>query len=208
MKAKVANFVLLLHLVMPPIVKTEMCTCPSENDYDSSSCLREALQAKLTSTPTNIQKLQNMFYSSNNVQRYIIYTNMTVSVSLSGEYFPLQNSAIDQFSWTHVWYEDNFAGVIRELIPTRFQVTDPIAAFLNIYTFLDLLAPRDTYYYPQLNIQLNCVSRGESTQVSEKELKNIWEHILQWVSTEAHKRCMPCKIIYLINTSPSASVPC
>ena len=189
MKAKVATFMLLLHLVMPPIVNTEMCTCPSEYGPDSSSCLREALQAKLTSTPTNIQKLQNMFYFSNNVQRYFIDTNMTVNVSLSGEYFP------DQFNWNHVWYEDNFAGIIRELITTQF--TDPIVAFLPIYTFLNPLAPRDTYYFPtpraQLNIQLNCVSRGESTQVHEKELKDIWEHVLQWVSSEAHKRCMHVK---------------
>lgn len=109
---------------------------------------------------------------------------MTVNVSLSGEYFP------DQFNWNHVWYEDNFAGIIRELITTQF--TDPIVAFLPIYTFLNPLVPRDTYYFPtpQLNIQLNCVSRGESTQVREKELKDIWEHVLQWVSSEAHRRCM------------------
>lgn len=133
MKAKVATFMLLLHLVMPPIVNTEMCTCLSKYGPNSSSCFREALQAKLTSTPTNIQKLQNMFYFSNNVQSYFIIDNII---------------------------EDNFAGIIRELITTQFTI--PIVAFLPIYTFLDLLAPRDIILFSNTTVEYSvelCIQR-------------------------------------------------
>ena len=98
MKTKIITFLLLLHLVV--VVKTELCTCPGYIVYyatDSTiyACLREALQAKLTSTPTYIQQLQNLFYFSNDVQSFLMNTNMTVNVSCeSTEVGQLCNSSI------------------------------------------------------------------------------------------------------------------
>lgn len=124
MKTKIITFLLLLHLVV--VMKTELCTCPGYIVYyatDSTiyACLREALQAKLTSTPTYIQQLQNLFYFSNDVQSFLMNTNMTVNVSCeSTKVGQLCNSSIHQFSWTHRWYEDNFVSVTRELIKASF----------------------------------------------------------------------------------------
>jgi len=197
MNTRVVKFVLLLHFVVPSIVKTERCTCPTDrilNDYyfelvfTVSSCLRDALQAELTSTSTNIQKLQNLYFS-NNVKSTFIHTNMTVSVALSSEYLSEHNSST-LFFWTDRWYEDNLAGVITELIKTdaglaSILLLDPVTVF-SLRTS-DLLAPKGFF---QLNIELNCTSRGGPKQVNEKWLRDIWGGILQWVSIITFGACM------------------
>jgi len=145
MNTQVVAFVLLLHLVVPSIVKTEMCTCPTDNHYyltfTESSCLREALQAELTSTSANIQKLQNLYFLNNVQQYHILSTNMTVSVSPSSEFLPVHADSIPvistQFFWTHRWYEDNLGGVIRKLTETDTGLAgivsiDPVAPLLRI----------------------------------------------------------------------------
>lgn len=185
MKTKIITFLLLLHLVV--VVKTELCTCPGYIVYyatDSTiyACLREALQAKLTSTPTYIQQLQNLFYFSNDVQSFLMNTNMTVNISCeSTEVGQLCNSSIHQFSWTHRWYEDNFVSVTRELVKASF-FTDPITTYLqtarNVFPFDSQV--QQTFY-----IHLNCVSRGESLPMLEQRMREIWEGILLWVSSEA-----------------------
>ena len=194
MNTQVVAFVLLLLLVVPSIVKTEMCTCPADNYYltfTESSCLREALRAELTSTSANIQKLQNLYFLSNVLQDHVLVTNMTVSVSPSSEFLPVHTDSIPvnstQFFWIHRWYEDNLAGIIRKLIETDTGLAgivsiDPVAPLLQI----GLLAQENNFLrtqWIQLNIQLNCTSRNEPIQVDGEKLRRIWEGILQWVST-------------------------
>jgi len=192
MNTQVVAFVLLLHLVVPSIVKTEMCTCPTDNYYltfTARYCLREALQAELTSTSANIQQLQNLYFLNNVQQDHVLQlgTTMTVNVSPSSEFLPVHTDSIPvnstQFVWTHRWYEDNLAGVIRKLIETDTGLAgivsiDPVAPLLQI----GLLA-HNNFPQTQLNIQLNCTSRDESIQVDGEKLRDIWEGILQWVST-------------------------
>ena len=121
MKTEVIGFMLLLYLSGSSTVKTETCTYPNGRPKypfdDVSPCLREALQAELTSTPNNIQKLQNAFYSSKTAQRVYIYTNMTVSVNITCEPREMCNSsvAVRPYYWRHIWYEDNFINLISEL---------------------------------------------------------------------------------------------
>lgn len=116
---------------------------------------------------------------------------MTVSVSPSSEFLPVHTDSIPvnstQFVWTHRWYEDNLAGVIRKLIETDTGLAgivsiDPVAPLLRI----GLLAQENDFpraQWIQLNIQLNCTSRDEPIQVDEEKLRDIWKGILQWVST-------------------------
>jgi len=200
MNTKVVKFVLFLHFVVPSTVKTEMCTCPTADNYDlsfaASSCLREALQAELTSTSTNVQNLQNLYFSniaksvlSNDVKSTFIQTNMNVSVSSSSESLPEHNSS---FFWTDCWYEDNLAGVIAELIQTdtglaSILLLDPFAVLFLRKSYL--LAQKEVF---QLNIELNCTSRGR--QVDEKWLRAIWQDILQWVSIITRVLVHMCKI--------------
>ena len=114
---------------------------------------------------------------------------MTVSVALSSEFLPEHNSSI-LFFWTDRWYEDNLAGVITELIQTdaglaSILLLDPVTVF-SLRTS-DLLAPKEFF---QLNIELNCTSRGGPKQVDEKWLRDIWGGILQWVSIITFGACM------------------
>ena len=181
MNTQVVAFVLLLLLVVPSIVKTEMCTCPADNYYltfTESSCLREALRAELTSTSANIQKLQNLYFLNNVQQDHVLGTTLTVSVSPSSEFLPVHTDSIPvnstQFVWTHRWYEDNFAGVIRKLIETDTGLAgivsiDPVAPLL----WIGLLA-QNNFLQTQLNIQLNCTSRDEPIQVDGEKLRDIW----------------------------------
>lgn len=183
MKTKVITFTLLLHLVVPSIAKMEICNCPDGYQPGDVSCLTEALQAELTSTPTNIRQLQEMFYFSNNVQPFFIDTNMTVGVfsSSSSEFLPVQISR----QWTHLWYEDNFLGVARKLISDisfGFSHTDPLTYFLLTPTSSSL----QVNIPATLNIQLNCSAssyRGTLISIDEEVLRNKWEDILQWVSS-------------------------
>ena len=114
-----AVVIFMLLIMVPSIVKTEMCTCPSgsiygEPDLDSTACLRAALQTKLTSTPAYIHQLQNFFYSSINVPSILISTNITVTITCGSAEVDLEcKSSICQFPWTHHWYEDTAVGVIR-----------------------------------------------------------------------------------------------
>ena len=176
-------FIFMLLIVVPSIVKTEMCTCPSGYWYrepDSTACLRTALQAKLTSTPTYIQELQNLFYFSNNVQSFSINTSMTVNLSCEfTEASQLCNSSIQQFSWIHHWYEDDFVSEMKELIKARL--------FTNaIISYFQTAPPFDSKVQQTFYIHLNCVSRGEPLPiVNERRMREIWEGILLWVSSEA-----------------------
>jgi len=193
MNTQVVAFVLVLHLVVPSIVKTEMCTCPTDNydlTFTESSCLREALRAELTSTSANVQKLQNLYFLNNDQQDHVLQlsTIMTVSVSPSREFLPVHTDSIPvnstQFVWIHRWYEDNLAGVIRRLIETDTGLAgivsiDPVAPLLQI----GLLVQENDFPRTQLNIQLNCTSRDETIQDNGEKLRGIWESILQWVST-------------------------
>ena len=188
MNTQVVAFVLLLLLVVPSIVKTEMCTCPADNYYltfTESSCLREALRAELTSTSANIQKLQNLYFLNNVQQDHVLGTTLTVSVSPSSEFLPVHTDSIPenntQFVWTHRWYEDNFVSVTRELIKASF-FTDPITTYLQ--TARNVL-PFDSQVQQTFYIHLNCVSRGESLPMLEQRMREIWEGILLWVSSEA-----------------------
>ena len=185
MNTKVVTFVLLMHLVVPSIVKTEMCACP--DIYRTAGSCREALQAELTSKPANIQQLQNLYFSPLLFPpTTLISTNMTISVSSTSEFLPVHNS----FLWTHHWYEDNLASIITELIPTdsglaNILLFDPVAFLLQPSALTNLWLQREPGCL-QLNIHLNCTSRGEPIQVDEEALRDIWEGILQWVSIEAH----------------------
>ena len=189
MKTKVITFMLLLHLVVPSTVKTEMCDCPKitshrgdQKYYDpiASSCLREALQAELTSTPSNIKELQNTFYSSNNVQRFYIVTDMAVNITCEPSKFqPVCNSSM-QFSWTHLWHEDTIVGVISELITEGF-FRNAVTAFLSLAQSFEFQVPDN---FVHMNIQSNCASRGEPNQDEvENGMREIWQGILQWVSS-------------------------
>ena len=180
---------LLLYLAVPSVVKTEMCDCPKiifrfedKNYYDPAAtpCLREALQAELTST-TNIRNLQNAFYPSQTTPRVYIHT--TVGVNITCELREECNSSL-VFSWRHIWYEENVIGKLttRELI-----LASPVATLLGVVQTFDLLELGD--YEVPLNIQLNCVFRHEPNEVEEK-IGEIWEGILQWVSSETQLWCM------------------
>ena len=164
-----------------------MCACPSDNvlynGRDSSStvygCLRELLIAELTSTPTNIQQLQNIFYfSAQGAQSVYIGTNMTVIMNVSTsstELVPTTSIFVSQFPWTHYWYEDNFMSVMRQLFPAQYY-PDPVSLILVLVQSFG--GPQ--LQYLQLNIQLNCASRGDPFQ--QEVLAEIWKGILQWVS--------------------------
>ena len=185
------------------VVKTETCACPNGPrpkyffDFDDESpCLREALQAELTSTPNNIEKLQNAFYSSKTAQRIFIYTNMNVSVNITCEPREECNSTVvvRPYSWRHIWYEDNFIGLISELTTGAsttgpiIGVTNPVVTLLRwVQTFASLLVPGSDYNTVstlQLKIELNCVSRHKPNfdEVEAEAIRKIWEGILQWVS--------------------------
>ena len=175
----------------------EICNCPDVYQPVDVSCLTEALQTELTSTPTNIQQLKEVFYFSNNVQSFTIETNMTVSghSSLSSEFMLVQS-----YQWYHLWYEDNFLGVIRGLLSdpdSRLELyfSDPLTYLLLMLITLQAREPPSVdFTWPQLNIQLNCASRGEPVpvQIDEESLREIWEDILHWVSNEVNNylRCM------------------
>ena len=183
MKTEAITLMFLLYLAVPSVVETETCACTA------SSCLRDALQTELTSTPNNIRNLQNAFYSSKNTQRSVsIRTNMTVSVNITCEPEEVCNSStsIPPFIWTHAWYEDNFLGIIGELTTGALIATNPVATLLGGSQTLYLLEPGYfTVSTLELNIQVNCVFRSEPNQLEEK-MREIWEGILQWVSIVTH----------------------
>ena len=195
-----AVVIFMLFAVVPSTVKTEMCTCPSgsiygESDHDSTACLRAALQAELTSTPTYIHQLQNFFYSSTNVPSFLISTKMTVTITCESAEVDLEcRPSICQFNWTHHWYENTAVGVIRELIAGRF-LTDPVAFFTSAIGFAPISSFIGSQEFVSLEtfyLNFSCVSRGEQwfqceqrfqyEQFSERKMREIWEGILQWVS--------------------------
>lgn len=183
MKAN-AIAVFMVLTVVPSIVKTEMCTCPPAPD--SGACLKAALQAKLTSTPTYIQQLQNVFYFSNNVQSVSISTNMTVNVTCESAEVDLQcKPPIHNFSWTHHWYENTFVGVVRKLITARRFPLDPVAYYLTLglsfSSSFDFSPYASSASHHVQRFHLNCSCVGVVYNL-EKEMANIWEDILQWVS--------------------------
>jgi len=172
-----AVVIFMLLIIVPSIVNTEMCTCPSLFYRDSTTCLR----AKLTSTPTFIHELQNIFYFSTNVPSFLISTNMTVTITCeSAEVDLLCRPSMCPFNWTHLWYEDTAVGAIRELIRVRFR-TDPVVLLTGGIDCAPISCSDSITVY----LNFSCVSRGEQLvrcEQFEERMRKIWEGILQWVS--------------------------
>ena len=180
----ISVFMFLLHLaVVPFIVDTEMCACPSGDGYsdDPMPCIVDVLRSELTSTP--IHQLRNVFYLSPIVpSTLILHTSVTVNVTCeSSKVDPPCEPSVLKFSWGHLWNQDNLAGVMSEVFSARmFQTIDPVTSLLS----LSEVRSKDSIISIDLNI--DCASGGESN--FEESLKEIWEGILQWVSAQVHER--------------------
>ena len=124
----------LLHLaVVPFVVETEVCACPSGDGYsdDPMPCIVDVLRSELTSAP--IHQLRNVFYLSPIVpSTLILRTSVTVNVTCeSSKVDPPCEPSVLKFSWGHLWNQDNLAGVMSEVFSARmFQTIDPVTSLL------------------------------------------------------------------------------